>query len=272
MDVFKTTRLDSTWKHWSTPLNIGREVNGVENDYGYKVATEGNIAYFSTNGDIYQVMPLPAAAQPLPVKTAAGVIRGADGNPIGNIEIHLVNLQTNREVGVTHSDPKTGEYYVVLPADSSYGFVIKKPGYVSMHDNVKPFTESENLDTVHLYTIAEIKKGVSIPLNNLFFDTDSHIIKPESFDELDRWAAFIKENNLRIEIEGHTDNAGSSDHNKKLSFNRANAAKEYLINQGISKDTITVSGSGDTKSIASNETEEGKAKNRRVEIRFKTNL
>ena len=172
---------------------------------------------------------------------------------------------------MTHSNPRNGEFYVVLPADSTYGYVIKKDGYASISDNVKPFDPNRTgMDTIRLYTIEEIKKGnVHIALNNIFFETDKFDLKSESFSELDRWGAFILENNLSVEIEGYTDDAGSPEYNLKLSSNRANAAREYLIKKGVPNERISIIGYGETKPIASNKTEEGKAKNRRIEMRFK---
>jgi outer membrane protein OmpA-like peptidoglycan-associated protein len=72
-----------------------------------------------------------------------------------------------------------------------------------------------------------------------------------------------------LSINGHTDNTGGDDLNLKLSQDRADAAKQYLVNQGISADRITAIGYGSSKPIQSNDTEEGRSKNRRVEFKLK---
>ncbi len=271
LDVYKTTRLDDSWKHWSKPVNIGKEINTPFPDWGYKVSANGASAYFSANWDLFQVNNLPAEIRPAPVNSSAGIVRSSEGKPIGGVEIQLINLKSGKAIGTTTSDPRTGEYFVVLPADSVYGFLIKKPGYASISQQIRPINESELItDTIQLYTIDEIKKGsVRAPFNNLFFDTDSYQLKSESYYELDRWANFIKENNLKVDIEGYTDNAGSPEHNKTLSFQRAGAAQTYLINKGVPKENISVAAFGDQKPVSSNDTEAGKARNRRIEIRFK---
>jgi OOP family OmpA-OmpF porin len=124
-------------------------------------------------------------------------------------------------------------------------------------------------EVIELQKIDEmIGEETTIRLNNLFFDLDKYVIRAESYPELKRMANIIKENDLRIEIQGHTDNTGSPAYNKELSEKRANAVREYLIAQGIGAAKISIQGLGETQPVASNDTEEGRAQNRRVEIKF----
>jgi|GEM_PF-2201905 len=102
------------------------------------------------------------------------------------------------------------------------------------------------------------------------FDFDSDVIKEENFDNLDAIAEFLKEyDNIKVEIEGHTDNVGTEEYNKGLSERRAKAVGDYLINKGIDSSRITTEGFGFSKPAASNDTEEGQAQNRRTEMVFK---
>ena len=95
------------------------------------------------------------------------------------------------------------------------------------------------------------------------------MLKKESYAELNRVFALIKTNNFKIELFGHTDNVGENKYNLQLSQKRADAVRKYLIEKGIPSADISALGEGETKPIESNDTEKGKAKNRRVEVKFK---
>lgn len=99
------------------------------------------------------------------------------------------------------------------------------------------------------------------------FDFDKAAIRPDGKMLLDEAVKVMKENpTLRVAIEGHTDSAGSDAYNQKLSERRATAASEYLVQQGIDTGRMTIRGYGESKPAASNDTESGRAENRRVEI------
>jgi OmpA-OmpF porin, OOP family len=104
-------------------------------------------------------------------------------------------------------------------------------------------------------------------LKNLNFDTAKAEIKAEGARILDDVVPIMQNNpSLRLEVQGHTDNKGSAVYNKKLSQKRADAVMEYLVKKGIGKDRLTAVGYGLVKPAASNDTEEGRAENRRVEL------
>ena len=101
MDVFKTTRLDDSWTNWSTPINLGKEINTPESDWGYKVSTDGITAYFnyssdSENEDIYKIQ-LPQAMRPEQVSTLAGVLLDSKNRPI-EADIIIEDLSTGQIV------------------------------------------------------------------------------------------------------------------------------------------------------------------------------
>ncbi len=105
-------------------------------------------------------------------------------------------------------------------------------------------------------------------VKGLRFAFDSAVIPPCYYPLLDRVAEILKNNpSLKIEIQGHTDNVGSHDYNIMLSKRRAQAVTDYLARHGISPDRMTVQGFGETRPVASNDTEDGRSKNRRVQIR-----
>lgn len=106
-------------------------------------------------------------------------------------------------------------------------------------------------------------------LNNIFFKYNSYVLDHESFNELDRWTSFLTgRDDLTIELHGHTDNKGSADFNRVLSQKRAQAVADYLIVGKISATRLIIKGHGPDKPVSSNESSEGRRRNRRVEIKF----
>jgi OOP family OmpA-OmpF porin len=104
-------------------------------------------------------------------------------------------------------------------------------------------------------------------LKNIYFDFDKTTLKKESFVELNKVVDFLKQNgSVEIEIEGHTDNKGSDDYNANLSQGRSQAVVDYIVSQGIESFRLTAHGYGESKPIDSNDSEAGRANNRRVEF------
>ncbi|MGB2138700.1 MAG: OmpA family protein, partial [Flavobacteriales bacterium] len=115
-----------------------------------------------------------------------------------------------------------------------------------------------------------LNKGSKIVLNNIFFDTDAYTLKTESEVELNTLVNFMNNNaSLEVEIEGHTDNVGAESHNLKLSENRAKAVYDFLVENGIDANRMSFKGFGASQPIATNDTEKGRATNRRTAFRVK---
>ena len=108
-----------------------------------------------------------------------------------------------------------------------------------------------------------------VVLKNIFFETDSYALKDESLAELNKLVQFLQENpHIRIEISGHTDNTGTPEYNLRLSDNRAQAVAKYLVKANVAEDRLVCRGYGLSLPVASNETEEGRAQNRRTEVKI----
>lgn len=112
-------------------------------------------------------------------------------------------------------------------------------------------------------TIEQVLKDV---FSNLEFETNKAIILDSSLIYLDELADVLLKTNWNLKLNGYTDNVGSESYNLKLSQNRANSVKNYLINKGIDPNKIQATGYGENNPIAPNDTPENKAKNRRVEF------
>jgi len=276
LDVYKTTRLsDTSWTQWSDPINMGKEINSFEDEYNYRISTDGSFAYFSTvkdyNYDIFTIN-LPEELRPKTVTTVTGKIKDQNGNML-YASVKWENLESGETIGDLNSDMKTGNYIIILPNGKNYGFFAEKANYYPVSGNID-LSEIKTNQTIErdivLVSIDEIiKNNISVTLNNLFFDTNKYILKQESFPELKRFADFIKSHpELSAEISGYTDNKGTTEANLKLSQNRAEAVKNYLLSIGCENEKLTAKGFGADKPIENNETEQGRAKNRRVEFKI----
>jgi OOP family OmpA-OmpF porin len=184
-------------------------------------------------------------------------------------------LPDGKGLGIAQTNPETGEYELRLPAGQLYGVHVESVGKLSESQNldlrdVTVDKEIKNQDFVlENIQVANIDETTKIVLNNVFFDFDKAVLKQESYPELNRIATLMKEKgSIEVEIAGHTDATGDTNYNLGLSKRRANAVAQYLINQGVAKDKIQVAFFGETKPVESNDTADGRKKNRRVEFRI----
>ena len=115
-------------------------------------------------------------------------------------------------------------------------------------------------------TITVLKTNQSVAIDNLLFETAKAVILPSSLPELKRIAEFVQTYGYKVRLNGHTDNVGKAEDNMQLSRDRAESVRQQLIEYGCNPQTISAYGCGDTKPIATNDTEEGRQQNRRVEI------
>ncbi len=276
MDLFKTTRLDSTWLNWSEPIHVGKELNTVGEDWGYKISTNGRYAYYSSNQDIWMATPLPEIARPLPTKVIAGIMTGMDNKPVIGTRIIIRDKIKGDTITILKPDPRTGEYAVVIPADREYEAIVVNPqsNYLPVTVDLTTTTSAsgdmERKDDIKLFKKDDVTgSGLNFTFKNLNFDFSKAVIKPVSFSELDRWGEILKQYKFKATIEGHTDKVGDDAGNLALSQRRADAARNYLIDRGCAPEDITAIGYGEKQPISDNATDEGRALNRRVVIQIR---
>jgi outer membrane protein OmpA-like peptidoglycan-associated protein len=275
-DIYMTQRLDSSWQNWSPAKNLGLPINSSADEMHFKFAADPSYAYFvSTAGnghlggkDIYKVA-LPERLQPMPVVMVSGRVMDAANKTPQAARITYYDINENREVGTAYSDSVSGEYTIFLPAEKEFAIIAQGENYVAI---------SENLSTIGLKRFALVQRDLflaplqintTVPLNSLFFEIGKSTLQEKSFVELDRIAALMEKNpGMYVEINGHTDNTGDESFNKILSLDRANAVAQYLIAQKINPERIITKGWGSAKPVADNATQEGRDKNRRVEIKI----
>jgi len=176
----------------------------------------------------------------------------------GFVKVVNFRLEPNKNTQIVKINPVQGKW-VKFVITSNYGNTeYTEFGQIGVFDdkqrNGKLFEDLNNNGFVNLYGI--------------YFDFGSDVVKPESQVVIDQIGDFLKSNpNLKIQIEGHTDNIGTDISNQMLSEKRANAVKRELVKQGIADNQLTTKGFGAKQPIASNDSNVGRAQNRRVTIR-----
>lgn len=274
VDIFVSRRQDSSWESWSEPVNIGSIVNSSSWDAYFTIPASGDYGYFvSTNNsygqeDIFKIY-LPKALRPRPVILISGrVLNKKNNQPLG-ATIQYETLPEGKVVGIARSNPITGEYKIVLPGGSKYGFLATADSFMSINENIDIRQELRYQEIRKDLFLVPIEIGETIRLNNIFFDYNEYKLLPDSYSELNRLVKLLKENpTLEVEISGHTDNIGSPSYNLNLSLKRAQEVVSYLILNGIEQNRIVAKGYGEKLPIESNQTEEGRKMNRRVEFKI----
>jgi outer membrane protein OmpA-like peptidoglycan-associated protein/Tol biopolymer transport system component len=259
---------------WDTPVNLGYPINTYKDENSLQVTRDGQIALFASERDggyggldLYQ-FELHPLARPEPVTYVQGIVQ--DKLSFKRLEAHLelIDLSNGKTVVRAYSDESNGRFLLCIPSGKDYALNVSKDGYLFHSENFSLknyFSEKPYELDVRLQ---KLKAGALIVLENVFFETNSYALKPESRVELDKLVSLLAANPQRkVEIGGHTDNVGSDESNLQLSDNRAKSVVEYLISKGIDASRLTYKGYGESQPIADNESEEGRAKNRRTEFR-----
>lgn len=270
-DIYVSHRMDSTWKNWSEPENLGPDVNGPNNDEFFNIPPAGDYIYYSKgttagNPDIYR-FPLPDFFRPAPVVLVYGKVFNAQTNEPIEAEIYYEKLPSGEDVGISRSDPKTGEYQIALPSGANYGYLAQSDEFISISQNLDLLDLEEYQEVKQNLYLVPIEKGAVVTLNNIFFDFDKATLRPSSYPELNRIVNLMRDNqDMKIKIKGHTDAIGSDNYNEELSQKRVQSVVDYLIENGISKERLESEGYGEEKPVATNQTPSGRQLNRRVEF------
>lgn len=190
-------------------------------------------------------------------------VNGLEPGATANIDI--VDLSTETKYSTSVTTDNNGKAEIALRKDDKYQISIIKKGY-SMFNQTYEISQPEFSITASITKLAE---NVKIEIPNVNFETASSVLDPSSYESLNNVVSLLKMNSdVKIELSAHTDNKGAKNYNMKLSDQRAASVAAYLINKGINKERIVSKGYGFDQPIADNNTEEGRAKNRRVEIKI----
>src|SRR5215204_4149125 len=270
-DIFLTRR-DSQNK-WSKPENLGYPINTINTESTLFIASDGATAYYSsdrsdTKGglDIYS-FELRPDVRPNKTLWIKGKVFDKKTNAGLPSTVELIDLVSKRTLSKVQTD-ETGNYLITLPVGKDYAFNVNRRGYLFYSDNYSLKDKSPDSTYEKNIPLQPIEVNAFIVLKNIFFDFNKYDLKPASQVELDKVVQLMQDNpTVKIQIEGHTDNVGKAADNMKLSENRSKAVVSYLVSKNISVTRLTSKGFGATKPIADNKTEEGKAQNRRTELK-----
>ena len=270
-DIFFSTLTDTGW---TKPVNLGYPINTPADEINILINAAGTTAYFSTDkeggygGQDLYYFTLDDRLRPTPVTYIKGKVIDENTHEPVHAAIEMIDLNTNEVTTSTFSDPVSGEFLACILTGSNILMNVTHPYYLLYSENFqieKNYTELEP----YLKNIA-LKRpevGETFVLRNVFFDFDKSTLKKESEVELNKLVDYLTSNKgIKIEIGGHTDNQGSQSYNELLSNDRAKAVYDYLVNKGINSDRMSYKGYGMSKPIATNDTEEGRALNRRTEF------
>ena len=258
---------------WSKPINLGYPINTISREGTLFIDANGKTAYYASDRndskgglDIYS-FELREDVRPYKTLWVKGNVfdkKTTKGLPS---TVELIDIASKQTLSKVQTDEQ-GNYLVTLPVGKDYAFNVNRKGYLFYSDNF--FLSQRTVDSVYQKNIPlqPLEVNASVVLNNIFFDVNKFDIKPESQAELDKIVQLMNDNpTLKIQISGHTDNVGKPAENITLSNNRAKTVVAYLINKRIGPQRLTFKGFGETQPVADNKTEEGRAKNRRTEMK-----
>lgn len=245
-------------------INLGYPINTSKDENSLTLSAQGDYAIYASDLDLYE-FTMPQSIRPLAATYIKGIILDKETKQPLSAKLQIKNLKNARLAHESISDKKTGEFLICLAEGEEYAFSISCENYLFYSENFS--TKQENQEKEILLT--PIKTGEGLILNNIFFATNSHELLPTSFAELNTLIELMQNNpSLKLLVEGHTDNIGKAEHNQILSQQRAEAIVTYLTENGIEPSRLKAKGYGFSKPIADNNTEEGRAMNRRTEIKI----
>jgi outer membrane protein OmpA-like peptidoglycan-associated protein len=258
---------------WSKAINLGYPINTIEEEGTLIVAADGKTAYYASDRadskgglDLY-TFELRADIRPAKTLWIKGKVfdkKTGKGLPSA---VELTDLSTQEVLSKVQTD-ETGSYLVTLPVGKDYAFFVNRKGYLFFSENFSLSQKSPDSTYNINIPLQPIEANASIVLKNIFFDNNRYDLKEASIAELDKIVLLLRDNpTLKILISGHTDNVGKAQDNLALSNNRAQAVIKYLIEKGIEAPRLSFKGFGATQPVADNNTEEGRAANRRTELK-----
>ncbi len=294
-DVYFSTRLDESWTKWSAPVNIGSNVNTEGRELFYHAYPEFGFSIFTTtkNSDGYGDVNMYSPDEPFAKDTTTIAVKNTPDTVVKIIEMvrepakdklvrvygKVKNVKTGEIViaNITFLSPTTNQpvtstvqgYQISIPPTADYTLRIESTGYVSALEHLDIHTyEMKELELN--FSLQPVAIGTTVNMKNVLFEQGKTTLLIESYPELDLIVSFLKSNpKVKIELEGYTDNRGIPGQNVKLSQARVDKVKGYLTSKGIDKKRIVGKGFGGTNPIASNDNEETRQLNRRVEFTIK---
>ncbi len=277
-DIFRARRLDGTWQNWTRPQNMGPAVNTANWEAYFTITSTGDYAYFvSSEGsrtgeeNIYRI-PLLQGQDP-GAETNLIAFQGRVFHKESKMPLEAgIAVQKIRQAGMvrTTSDKLTGNFLLYISASAEYILSVHKNGFFphTEHIEIKDPGKADLIIRKNIY-LTPLVPGEILSLKPLHFIRSKPDLLDESLPVLQELIEMlVAYPNIRIELAGHTDALGPSDAKKHLAMERVKRIKEYLVEFGIDRERIKTVAYGSSRPVAPNDTEENRAKNRRVEVKI----
>ena len=266
-DLFLTHRIRGN--EWSEIRNLGYPINSVEHEEGIFIESSGRKGYFSSarggRFDLYSFEVDPAIRPRPTFLYKMVVVHSETDQSIEGATVDAYDWTQQKVVRHTTTDLE-GFAAFLIEGDRRYGITVSKSDYL-LHSFSKTMSNDLTGDQTDTIRLHPVKDTSTLILENVLFATGEARLLEGSGTELDQLAEYLKQNSdITIRLTGHTDNVGKPEDNLDLSRERAAAVRDYLTGRGIDLDRITAVGKGESQPIASNDTGEGRQKNRRTEI------
>jgi outer membrane protein OmpA-like peptidoglycan-associated protein len=201
------------------------------------------------------------------IKVSGRVLNAQSGSPV-KARIIVERLPFSNNIIVSSSDGGTGKYQLNIFNDIQYSIVVQADGY-STYSEIISVNSLEETDSMKDILLTPSIVGQILKMNKLFFKQSTSKISESSYEELNSLYQLLKENpGMIIQLEGHTDFRGNAALNTKLSQDRVEEVKKYLVNKGIKKQRVKVKAFGGSMPLTTENTEEAQQMNRRVEVRI----
>ena len=259
---------------WSQPINLGYPINTIDREGTLFITADGKTAlYAAERKDSYGLLDLYSFElkeknRPYPTRYVQGKVTDKKTGRGVEATLELTDLSTRQIITKVKTD-SSGNYLLTLPSGRDYAFTVNQRGYLFNSDQY--FLKNGMADSAAQKNIElqPIEKNAAIVLKNIFFETNRFELSPASQTELDKLVTLLQENpTIKIEIGGHTDNVGKAADNLALSDHRAKAVVDYLLAKKIDPTRLSSKGYGMTLPVADNSTPEGRAQNRRTEMKI----
>jgi outer membrane protein OmpA-like peptidoglycan-associated protein len=257
------------------PRNLGYPLNTNANEEGLMVEVSGDRAWYTASDrgfggrDIFTFL-MPENLKPHKTSwVKCKVIDRKTNRPLAS-DVVVNDLTSNAQIQHQFSFENEGEFLFCLTSGHNYGFNISKEGYLFHSENYNLLVTADRIKPLSMViSLDPIEVGKITVLKNIFFETDSYKLKPESNGQLKEMVDFLTKNpKVNVEIGGHTDDQGANDYNKILSEKRASTVAKYLTDKGIASTRVHSKGYGFDHPLADNKTDEGRAQNRRTEFKI----
>ncbi len=267
-DLFVLKKLSNG--QWGVPENMGYPINTIENEGSLAVAADGYTAYYASDRedsrgglDIYS-FTLPAHARPFKTIYVKGVVTDLISKKGLPANLELTDNASGTLINKVQTD-ELGHYFITLPEGKDYTFTVNRKGYLFYSSAYALSGAAPDSTYVKNIALEPIKLASSFVFTQVLFDNNSFALLPASLPELNKLLQILEENpGMHIQISGYTDNIGKTSDNLILSTNRAKSIVNYLSGKGIATERLSYKGFGSDNPIATNETPEGRALNRRT--------